>query len=215
VASDLAADYNAKLDAQVLNGSGSSGQHLGILGISGINTVTYTAATPVLVGATAPMWPKIASGIGQVMSGRFAGPNAIVMSANEWVWMLAATDPSTFRPIVQPNQGAYNPAGLQDGQPTYEGVAGYLFNLPVILDSNMPTNLGAGTNETRVVIADFEDLILFEDANGAPSQLRFEQPAGNALGVMLIAYGYSAFAGGRQPKAISVLAGTGLITPAL
>src|SRR6266568_3055912 len=94
--------------------------------------------------------------------------------ANEWVWMLAATDPSTFRPIVQPNQGAYNPAGLQDGQPTYEGVAGYLFNLPVILDSNMPTNLGAGTNETRVVIADFEDLILFEDANGAPSQLRFE-----------------------------------------
>jgi hypothetical protein len=32
---------------------------------------------------------------------------------------------------------------------------------------------------------------------------------------MLVAYGYSAFAAGRQPKAISVLAGTGLITPAL
>jgi hypothetical protein len=32
---------------------------------------------------------------------------------------------------------------------------------------------------------------------------------------MLIAYGYSAFSGGRQPKSISVLAGTGLITSAL
>jgi hypothetical protein len=77
------------------------------------------------------------------------------------------------------------------------------------------TNLGGGTNETRIVIADFEDVILFENDGGAPSQLRFEQPAGNALGVMLVAYGYSALAAGRQPKAISVLAGTGLITPAL
>ena len=117
IASDLAADYNSKLDAQVLNGSGSSGQHLGILNVAGINAVTYTAATPVLVGATTPMWPKLASCIGQVMSGRFAGPSAIVMSATEWAWMLSTCDASTYRPIIQPNQqgGAYNPAGTLDG----------------------------------------------------------------------------------------------------
>ena len=217
VTSDLAADFNSKLDTQVLNGTGSNGQHLGILNVGSINAVTYTAATPVLVGATTPMWPKLASAIGQVMSGRFAGPTAMVLSPTTWAWMLAATDPSTNRPIIQPNQqgGAYNPAGVLDGRPTYDGVAGYLFNLPVILDGNMPTNLGVGTNETRVLIADFDDLMLFEDPNGSPHQLRFEQTPGNTLGVMLIAYGYSALAAGRQPKAISVLAGTGLITPSL
>ena len=88
-------------------------------------------------------------------------------------------------------------------------------NLPVYLDGGMPSNLGVGTNQTAIIIADFEDLILFEDANGAPTQLKFEQPAGNALGIMLLAYGYSAFAAGRQPKSISVMTGTGLITPAL
>lgn len=217
IVADLSADYNAKLDAQILNGSGVSGQHLGILGVSSVNAVTYTAASPVLVGATTPMWPKLASAIGQVMSGRFAGPNAIVMSPTEWAWMLAATDPSTNRPIIQPNQqgGTFNAAGLQDGRPSYQGATGPLFNLPVILDGNMPANLGGGTNETRIIIADFEDIILFENSGGAPVQMRFEQPSGNTLGVMLVAYGYSAFAAGRQPKAISVLSGTGLITPSL
>jgi hypothetical protein len=84
-----------------------------------------------------------------------------------------------------------------------------------VLDGNMPANLGGGTNETRIVVADFQDVFLFEDSSAAPSQLRFEQPSGNQLGIMLVAYGYSALAAGRQPKAISVLSGTGLITPAL
>lgn len=35
VFSDLSADYNAKLDAQVLNGTGANGQHQGMLGVSG------------------------------------------------------------------------------------------------------------------------------------------------------------------------------------
>jgi hypothetical protein len=50
------------------------------------------------------------------------------------------------RPIIQPNQqgGAFNPAGVLDGQPTYQGVAGYLFNLPVYLDGSMPRTSAAG-----------------------------------------------------------------------
>jgi HK97 family phage major capsid protein len=219
IVSDLSADYNAKLDAQILNGSGVSGQHLGILGVSSINAVTYTAATPILVGATSPMWPKLASGVGQVMSGRYAGPNAMVMSPTEWAWMLSTVDASTYRPVIQPvevgGSDAFNQIGTMPGAPGYSGIAGYLFNLPVYLDGSMPANLGAGTNETRIIIADFEDLILFEDSSGAPTQLHFEQTSGQTLQILLIAYGYSAFAGGRQPKAISVLAGTGMITPSL
>lgn len=57
--------------------------------------------------------------------------------------------------------------------------------------------------------------MLFEDESQAPAQLRFDEPLANTLTVRLVAYGYSAFAGGRQPKAISVVSGTGLIVPAL
>lgn len=63
-------------------------------------------------------------------------------------------------------------------------------------------------------MADFRDAILFEDS-AAPAQLRFEKVLSGTLQVRLMAYGYSGFAGGRQPKAISVVSGTGLILPAL
>ncbi|MCA0332277.1 MAG: phage major capsid protein, partial [Actinobacteria bacterium] len=85
---DLAADYNAKLDAQIINGSGTSGQHLGLLGVSGINSITYTDASPTIPEA----WPKLADAVGRVISTRFTGPTAIVMRPNAWAWFMSATD---------------------------------------------------------------------------------------------------------------------------
>jgi HK97 family phage major capsid protein len=211
IVSDLAADYNMQLDAQCVNGSGAGGQHKGILGITGINAITYTSAAP----KVDEMWPKLADAVGKVMSGRFTGPTAIVMSPTQWAWTLAFKD-STGRPYVEPEAVAQNPVMVAGaGAMSYDGVAGYLFGIPIMLDGNVPANLGAGTNETRIIAADFRDILLFEDNGGAPAQLRFEAPAGNSLGIMLVAYGFSAFAAGRQPKAISVVSGTGLITPAL
>ena len=210
VYSDLSADYNAKLDAQVINGTGLNGQHLGMLGVSGINAVAYTDATPTIPEC----WPKLADAVGKVVSGRFTGPTAMVMTPTCWAWILAEKD-STGRPLVEPEGVAVNPIATPSaGAPQYPGVAGRLFGVPVILDGNMPSNLGAGTNETRVLVADFRDAILFEDGS-APAQLRFEDVLSATLQVRLVAYGYSGFAGGRQPKAISVVSGTGLIVPAL
>ena len=208
---DLSADYNAKLDAQVLNGTGLNGQHLGMLGVSGLNAITYTDATPTIPEA----WPKLADAVGKVVSGRFTGPTALVCTPTFWAWVLAEKD-STGRPLVEPEGVAVNPIATPTaGSPQYPGVAGRLFGVPVVLDGNMPSNLGGGTNETRVLVADFRDSILFEDGAGAPAQLRFEDVLSSTLQVRLVAYGYSGFAGGRQPKAISVVAGTGLIVPAL
>jgi HK97 family phage major capsid protein len=209
VMADLAADYNSRLDIQVLNGSGSSGQHRGFLNVSGINAVTFTSATPTIQ----LLWPKLASAVGQVVSGRFTGPTAIVMSPTQWVWMLAATD-SQGRPFIAPESVALNPLATSGGI-DYSTPAGNLFGTTVYLDGNMPANLGASTTETRIIVADFRDSYLYEDGAGAPTQLHFEAPAAQNLGVLLVAYGYSSAALGRQPKAISVVSGTGLITPAL
>ncbi|WP_146607254.1 hypothetical protein [Spongiactinospora gelatinilytica] len=87
--------------------------------------------------------------------------------------------------------------------------------VPFVTSGNMPTNLGAGTNEPRIIVADFRDCILMGEGNAAPAQLRFDEPLSASLGIRLVSYGYSAFAPGPQPKAISVISGTGLIVPAL
>ncbi len=211
VLSDLAADYNAKLDTQVINGTGSSGQHLGILGVSGTTAVTYTDASP-----TVPeLWPKLADMVRQIVSQRYTGATAVVMTPLAWGWLLAATD-TAGRPLIDAsaNGSGQNTMGTS-ATPVYDGAAGTVFGVPVFLSGNIPANLGAGTNETRIIAADFRDLMLFEDNGGAPVQLRFDAPLSSTLGVRLLAYGYSAFAGGRQPKAISILGGTGLILPSL
>jgi HK97 family phage major capsid protein len=205
---DMSADYNARLDAQVLNGSGSAGQHLGILGVAGINSVVFTQASP-----TVPLlWPKMVSALSQVWTGRFAGPTAFLMSPKVWAWIVSVVD-TAGRPLVEPEGVAVNPTAVQTSA-TYGGQAGVLFGVPVFMDGNCPDTLGAGS-ESRIIVANFSDIYLFEDANGAPTQMRFEAPAAQNLQILLVAYGYSAFAAGRQPKAISVVSGTGMIVPAL
>jgi hypothetical protein len=97
----------------------------------------------------------------------------------------------------------------------YQATAHGQVMVPFVADGNVPINLGAGTNETRIIVADFRDAILFEDESAASAQLRFDQPLSSTLQIRLVAYGCSAFASGRQPKAISVVSGTGCIVPAL
>lgn len=209
---DLAADYNAKLDAQLINGSGASGQHTGILNVASINGITYTDASPTIP----ELWPKLADAAGQVMGQRFTGPTAFAMRSNVWAWILAQVD-TQGRPLVEPGTIAVNPIAVASNRPVDYTVTavGSLFGVPVVLDNNIPNNLGAGTNETRIIAADFRDLILMEDNAAAPVQLRFDDVLSGTLQVRLLAYGYSAFAAGRQPKAISVIGGTGLVVPAL
>jgi HK97 family phage major capsid protein len=64
---DLANAHNSELDRQVINGSGASGQHLGILGTGSIIGVTYTDATP----TAQELWPKMVDAVRQVAAQRF------------------------------------------------------------------------------------------------------------------------------------------------
>jgi HK97 family phage major capsid protein len=206
VMADLATSYNAALNSAVVNGDGNNGTHLGIRNIVGINTTTYTDGTPTV----GELMPKIADAVGKVMSQRYSGPTGIVMHPRLWAWALGQVD-SDGRPLIVPTgAGPNNAAGIASGV-DYNGTAGYLFGVPVTLDGTLPVNLGAGTNETCIIVADFRDLYLFEDNGGAPQQLRVDQVLADQLSLRFVAYGYSALAAGRQPSAISVVTGTGLI----
>lgn len=209
VLSDLAAAYNAALDAQVLNGTGANGQHLGVRLTSGVNAVTYTDASPTLP----ELYPMLAKAAGLIVSGRFAGPSHFVMHPTTWAWVVSRLD-TTNRPLVLPDgQGPANSLGTAEA-PAYSGFAGNLLGVPVVLDANVGLTYGGGT-ETEIYCVAASDMMLWEDPSKAPAQLRFDETLSGNLTVRLLAYGYSAFTAGRQPKAVSVVAGTGLaaLTP--
>ena len=205
---DLANAHNTELDRQVINGSGASGQHLGILGTSGTIAVTYTDATP----TAGELWPKLVDAVRQVGAQRFANPNLLVMNPLAWGWLLSQLD-TTGRPLfaVGGSEGMFNTEGASDTA-GYD-MSGRMLGCKVVVSGNVPLNLGGGSNESRVIAMRAEDSWLYEDAN-APIYIRAEQPLAASLGVLFVAYSYSAFSAGRQPKSVAVISGTGLILPA-
>jgi hypothetical protein len=82
--------------------------------------------------------------------------------------------------------------------------------MPVVVSSNVPTNLGTSTDEDRVIITRLDDLNLWEQP---PSTFRFDQAVNAPSTVRLAVLGYSAFTAERYPKSTVVITGTGLIAP--
>ncbi|MCP4796934.1 MAG: phage major capsid protein [Phycisphaeraceae bacterium] len=207
VAADMIGAMATTLDDQLLNGSGSSGQLLGLANVSGINSVTYTDASP----TAAELYSKIVDGIQQVNSNRYAGADLIVMHPRRLAFMQAGVD-SSNRPLVVPAQNVpQNAMGV--GPVAGYGVTGAsIAGLPVVTDANIVTNGGAGSDEDEIYIVRRADMLLFEDA-GAPALVRMDQTAGLNLTVTMVAYQYATFIAGRYPASISKISGTGLVAP--
>src|SRR3990170_2909272 len=183
---DLRADYDEQLDTQCLQGSGSSGQHLGIDTVSGINTVAYTDASP----TAAEFVPKIYDAIQQIAAGRFRRADAIVIHPRRAAW-LASNLSSTF-PLFQ--LGVLNQAAGSQQAGFVDNFAG----LRVIIDSNIGTTYGASTNEDEIYIVRSADLILME---GPLRTAVYEDVLSGTVQVRLQVFAYGAFISGRQPEA--------------
>lgn len=202
VFNDLVADYARKLDRNVLNGGGSSGASLGILQVSGIGAQTWTGTT------VASFMSKLNGALNDVASNRFAPANVIVMHPRRWHWLLGQSD-SSGRPVVTPYApAAQNPQGL--GGTAYGRAAGNLAGLDVVVDANVPTNLGASTNEDVVIVTRLSDHALWE---AGLMTFTFEQAVNPPATIRLAVAGYSAFTAERYPAGTSKVGGTGLVTP--
>ena len=202
---DLVAAYYTKLDNLMINGSGSSGQPVGISNVSGINTTTYTDTTPTV----AELYPKLADQVQEINSNRFAPASAFIMHPRRWGFITAGVD-SSNRPLVVPaGNNPDNAVGVGEAA-AYGNVVGSLLGIPVITDANIITNGGTGTNEDEIFLVKADDHILFEDNL---FQLKFEETNAGSLTTKMVVYGYAAFASGRYPLGISKMSGTGLVTP--
>ncbi|MFF5029243.1 phage major capsid protein [Streptomyces collinus] len=205
VFADLIADYNQRLDLQCLNGSGTSGQLKGVLNVSGINAVTYTDASPTLPETYLPFMQALSL----IAKNRKMMATAAFLTPSRWYWMASQLD-SQNRPFILPEtNNPFNPLALQTGGDV-EGPVGRVLNMPLLADGNIPVNLGAGTNEDRIIAARTSDLYLWE---GSMRTRVLQEVLSGTLQVRLQVYNYAAFMPDRRPEAISVISGTGLVAP--
>lgn len=204
---DLAADYARQLDLQVISGTGSGGQLLGLLNVSGVNAITYTQASPSVTGAGG-FYAQINKAISAIASTRFLPPTCIVMTPARWSWVAASFD-SSGRPLVAPSGNAFNQIA-DAGSVAAQGAVGQMAGLPVYTDPNLPVNLGSGTNQDPVLVMRAEDVFLWESDVTMAS---FDAPYADSMGVLFRVHGYSAMIAGRYPASIAVVNGTGTITP--
>ena len=197
IMADLMSAYDAALETAVINGTSGANSHVGLLQVSSINTVTYTDGSP----TAAETVPKIYDAIQQVevgTSGRYKATH-IAMHPRRAAFLAARTSTST--PIFQ--QGGLMMAnGEQDA-----GVVGTIAGLPVVVDANVPTTLGSGTDEDAILVVNANALRVME---GTPRFKVHESVGSATLTVRLSYYGYSAFMSGRYPEAICKITGTGL-----
>jgi HK97 family phage major capsid protein len=198
---DLALQYATSLNADLLNGSGSSGTHTGILNVSGIGSVDKDDATP-----TAPeTWQQVVKLLGVVTQNRFLAPDALVMAPRRWSYIAGGLDGNS-RPLVNiAGNFPSNPAAV--GSAAEYGFVGNIAGVPVYVDGSMPTNLGAGADEDRVIAMRRDDVLLWEQGSGAPMVARFDSVGSANLTIKIVGFGYSAFMV-RDPNAVAVLEGT-------
>jgi hypothetical protein len=170
--------------------------------------VTYTDASPTV----AELYPKLMDAVQKVQTTFFAGPNAIIMHPRRLAFILAALD-SSNRPLAVPTPVAFNPMATGQGSAQY-GNSGYsIAGLPVITDANVATDKGAGTNQDTIYVGNMQELHLWEQGDGSPMMLRFDQPKAAELDITVIVYGYAAYTANRYPNAWAQINGTGLVTP--
>ncbi|MFI7707612.1 hypothetical protein [Nonomuraea sp. NPDC049480] len=201
VLDDLFRRYATTLDSTLINQATN--------GLTNVATaVAYTDASP----TAAELYPKVIQGLSEVEAAlldQATGDNLAVMHSRRWYWMQNAMG-STWPMISQPGI-VQQTLGTNYAEAYGRGVRGVLPNgTPVIVDNNIGTTLGAGT-EDEIYLVDRNECHLWEDAS-APMYIRAEQPAAATLGVLMVVYGYFAYTHARYAHARKV-AGTGLIAP--
>lgn len=199
---DLVRRHASIIDSTVLNQA--------VTGLSAVATVTaYTDASPTVV----ENYAKIIEGLSKVEAALMdvaSGDNLAVMHSRRWYWLNNAL--TTAWPAMSQPDILEKTLGANYGERYGNGIRGVLPNgTPVVVDNNIVTNLGAGTNEDEEYLVDRQECHLWEDPD-APLFIRADQTLAANLQVVLVVYSYFAYTHTRYAHSQKV-GGTGLVTP--
>jgi HK97 family phage major capsid protein len=223
VMADLMADYNLRVDEQILVGNGTNsasvngGQLLGLYPRPnwGANQVTWTSGTPqgnafnMVMGAMAS----------KTSYSRFDLTNFnFLMHPRRWFWFATALDgPSgtSGRPLVNQPSVAYNTAAVAADleYPAQGHVGRSPLGPDVFIDGNVPINDNGGGVRTGALDVSFgakwDDLWLFE---GNLRTRVLPEVLSGSLQVRFQVYNYVAFLV-RYGPSITLAQGTGFVQP--
>jgi hypothetical protein len=205
ITQELATQYAADIEAQMVGGSGSSGQFLGVRNVS---TVAVSPEVPGAVATTytdaSPTAAKLAQAISQlvaVQAGTRLRMASILLARPELIsFVLGSLDAAGNDQIQRPGTGLL----AQDDGPFGPIAPG----LGIYSDTTVPNNLGVGTNQTQVISLYLPDLLLFVDE---PIFGIDDQQFASSLTTVFTSHSYGAFFSNLEPSAVGTLGGTGLI----
>jgi len=201
---DLAADHARALGTDVITGSGTGGQLRGYLTPASTSVNTWTTTSPTASG----FYGRLAQLQGTINGSRFKAPDCVLMHPRRWSWMASFVDGSG-RPLVVPTAGGFNALANRD-DPQGVGHVGQVLGMDVYTDANIPTNLGAGSNQDVVLMMVSDDIVLWESPLQAES---FEAPYADSMGVLYRCFNYSALIPDRYLASLGQITGTGLTPP--
>ncbi len=193
VTADLGKRLVALEEIAFISGTGT-GQPLGILNTPGIGATTLTPTT------VTDLLDAVLDAIATVETAHGA-PSAILMHPRTWTRILKSKNA----------QGAYyiSPAsGVEDPRTGTRGPTKTLWGYPVVTSNRVPTNLGAGTNESRVIVADFREALILDREGITLDESKHVHFTSNQT--VFRAEQRLGFTAARTPAAFNVIGGAGL-----
>lgn len=197
---ELASLMSILEEQAVINGSGT-GQPRGILQTSGVNNV------PLATNTATAIVDAILDAIVAIQSGYFGAPTGVLMHPRRMGFIQKAKDNNGQ--YLFTGAGLRSPggaAGLGIGQAAFE-----LLGLPVGISANIPTNLGAGTNQDAIVVGDWTEAHWFQRQE---VQLDASDVAGTAFEQNQVWFRLeqrAGFSAERYPGAFAAVTGAGLV----
>jgi hypothetical protein len=203
VIQDLFNRYATTLDSTLINQATT--------GLTNVATsVTYDDTTP----TAAEAYPKILGAAAGVEAALLAmgAPTHAAMHSRRWYW-LSSQMGSTW-PLINWQGIPVQAGGVANSGSSYaSGVRGVLpSGLKVVVDNNIPVNLGTATSQDEIYVVPASECHLWEDSS-APTLIRAEQTAAATLGILIVVYGYMAYTFQRYTNGMQKVGGTGLTSP--
>jgi HK97 family phage major capsid protein len=180
--SDLGAASGAKLDAQVIAGTGSGGQIAGLMSVPDVVTVPGGDSLWGIVDG-------FTNGCQQMLNTRYRMPTAAVMHPRRWLAGFANAVTTNGLPVVLPDMspGARLAAAADDA---VNAVVGSWHGVPIVLDPQVPIDAGSGEQD-YILLLYAPDLLLYESI---PTFETYRETLAGQMSVVLVARSYAALA---------------------
>ena len=185
---DLGEAYGALLDSSVLTGPGGTGQMTGLINLAGVSAVAAGSSVAGLVDG-------VATGAQTILQTRYRKPDVCIMHPRRYYSTFAGALDLNGRPLQLPTT---NPAAL--GGTADNGVIGEWLGMRLILDVNVPTTSGNGS-EDYVILGHSPDWLLYESA------LHFNVYRGTlaaSMSVIMVGWPYAALVV-RYPSSVCLV----------